>query len=218
MAATAAELRLEGVSFRYPGAAIDTIREVSATFIADGSVNAVVAPSGAGKTTLLAILGGLLSPSSGLVTASVAGHLVHPTQVAAWILQTTNSLPRRSVLDNALLPLLACGTDLVAASARASAQLEALGLSSVQDQQARTLSGGELQRLSIARALLSDLPFLLADEPTGQLDDATTDHVVATMLNAVQASRATLLLVTHDRRLARASDRILRLDGGRLNE
>ena len=212
------ELRLTGVRFRYPRAAQDVLRHVDTTFVSDGTISAIVAPSGAGKTTMLAVLGGLLEPTEGSIEVVVDSQPAHASDATAWVLQSTNALSRRSTVDNVVLPLLSRGATRRDALVEANEALEAVGLRSHGDQPARTLSGGELQRLAIARALVAHTPFILADEPTGHLDDATTRRVISVLFGAVRKRGAGLILVTHDQTLVRQCDRVLLLQGGRLVE
>lgn len=176
-----------------------------------------MAPSGSGKTTLLAIMGGLLSSTSGEVYVTDAGgtqsSVRHHT---GWVFQTTNLLGRRSIIDNVIVGALARGTPYQLALEQGMSALDLVGLGDMDDRAARTLSGGEAQRLSIARALVAGADFLLADEPTGQLDKATTDHVVNVMLAAVERRSVGAVVVTHDRSVAERCTRIVALTDGRL--
>lgn len=193
-----------------------------ATFaVRAGESVAVLGPSGSGKSTLLSILGGLLAPDSGTVglvhsdepDADVErGSTLH---ACAWVLQTTNVLPERTARDNVALAGLARGLPRAAACELADDALAEVGLGDRADAAARLLSGGELQRVVVARALASGRPFVLADEPTGQLD-ARTSGVV---LDALLAARATsgdvgLVVVTHDGAVAERCDRTVRIHLG----
>ena len=199
------------------GSGPPVLDELGLTIGADGSSTAIMAPSGAGKTTLLSIAGGLLRPSGGEVyvrdeqgtRSSVRNHV-------AWCFQTTNMLGRRSTLDNTMFAALARGLSFRRAQAAAVMHLERVGLSAKQSQSARTLSGGEAQRLGVARALAGGADFVLADEPTGQLDDQTTEDVMSAVLEAIREASSSALIVTHDRRVAESCDRILHLENGRL--
>lgn len=172
-----------------------------------GEQIAIVGPSGSGKTTLLSILGGLRQPTSGAVR-----HHGGAAGMVAWVLQTTNAFGSRSVVDNASLGAVVDGAGRGEAKSLALLWLDRLGLADVATQPARTLSGGELQRLSIARALASSRPVVIADEPTGQLD-ATTSRTVGTVL---ADSGVTLIVATHDPELAGRCGRQVTISDGRL--
>ena len=178
-----------------------------------GEAVAVLGPSGTGKTTLLSVLGGMQKPSSGRV--EVDGD-PDPRGWVSWILQTVNVLPYRTVLENTALGALADGVSRSGAIDIAMHRLEQVGLSGMESVPARKLSGGELQRVVIARGLASSRPFMLADEPTGQLDNITTDKVAGFLL-AARAERG-LVVVTHDLSIATRCDRVLRLVDGFLCE
>lgn len=181
-----------------------------------GDSVAIVGPSGVGKSTLLALLGGLLTPTEGRVrvhggTAADDGPV---NAYVSWVLQTVNVLADRSVLDNVALGGLSDGLLWDQATAQVGEALAAVHLDGVADRPVRTLSGGEVQRVVIARALVSTRPFVLADEPTGQLDADTTQRVMDA-LSAASPTRG-VVVVTHDPQVARRCSRILRLDGGKL--
>lgn len=178
---------------------------------------ALIGPSGSGKTTMLSIAGGLLEPDGGSVAVvRRQGDASPAAPHVAWVLQTTNALGNRSVLDNAAIGGLADGFRAGEAASRANEVLARLGLGSLAQERARTLSGGERQRLSIARALTSARRFLLADEPTGQLDRVTSDRVVEQMRGAT--TDVGVLLATHDPHLLRWCDTVVPMGGARTNE
>ncbi len=192
------------------------LSDIDFTIDAGGTSVAVVGPSGSGKTTLLSILGGLLVPSSGSVYVREGDRQLAVARQVSWVLQTANLLPRRSARDNAAMAALARGEPLGDVLNRANLVLEQVGLSSVADKPARFLSGGEAQRLSVARAVTSRTPFILADEPTGQLDDRRSDQVADVLFGVTRTFNCGLVLVTHDHALARRCDRVLTLSNGRL--
>lgn len=173
-----------------------------------GESVAVQGPSGVGKTTLLAILGGLVKPQAGQVTR---------TEQAAWVLQTNNALPRRTVLDNVALGLLADGVGRRQAEAHAISALSAVGLEDLLNEPARRLSGGELQRVSLARALAMTRALVIADEPTGQLDRSTAELVTDALVAGMSNGRAALI-ATHDPVVAARCSRVVHLSDGRLTE
>ncbi len=212
-------LKLEGVTHRYGAGMPAVIADIDME-VPPGQIMAIVGPSGSGKTTLLAILGLLLEPWSGRL--ALDGEAVRGRDVArlrsehyGWIFQTANTLPRRTVLDNAALGLLARGWEVEAAQRRAREALDVVGLASMADREAGTLSGGENQRLCIARALAPEPRFVLADEPTGQLDRRTSDEVVAALLRA-RTERTSVVIVTHDLSIAERCEVTLTIRDGRL--
>jgi len=178
--------------------------------VEQGETVAILGPSGSGKSTLLSVLGGLVRPTGGVVRVDgAAGGL---RDVSAWVLQTVNVLPERSVLDNVVLGGLTRGLTRASAVAEAAARLDAVGLGERLDDPVRVLSGGEVQRVVIARALASGRPFILADEPTGQLDRATSDVVLDALFTT--AGGAAVVVVTHDPEVAARCGRVARIDDG----
>lgn len=157
-----------------------------------GSVTVVVGPSGSGKSTLLAILGGLLAPTTGAVVRSPPD----PSHIA-WVLQGTNNLPARTVIDNAGLLARLDGASSVVASEHADRALEAIDLHTRRRARARSLSGGENQRLCIARALACRRPMLFADEPTSHLDRTNAHRAMTALCGQADQGRV-VLVVTHD--------------------
>ncbi len=171
-----------------------------------GEAVAIRGPSGSGKTTLVAILGGLLVPDVGRVVR----HVDH-----MWVLQTTNALPSRTALDNVALGPLAEGLSRNESNRRARAAIGAEGLEARAHLVARRLSCGELQRVSVARALASNRGLVLADEPTGQLDAATAETVADALVGLVKHERA-LVIATHDPIVASRCHHVLDLVDGTL--
>lgn len=165
------------------------------------------------KTTLLSLLGGMQRPQSGEV--SVDGD-PRPQGWVSWVLQTVNVLQHRTVLENVALGAAADGLDRKHATALAEARLEDVGLADLAGVPARKVSGGELQRVVIARGLVSSRPFLLADEPTGQLDRATTLSVIECLLAAKQDRG--VVVVTHDPAVASRCDRSYQLLDGLITD
>lgn len=178
-----------------------------------GTATAVVGPSGSGKSTLLAIAGGLLKPSRGEVRPAARDGRGSPR--TAWILQSMNLLPRRSALENAALGHLSAGGSWPQALTVAREALARVGLDALADRPAYSLSGGEQQRLCIARALVAEPDLLLADEPTGQLDQRTSVEI-ARLLVDVRPSGTALLVATHDQTVASVCQRVLALVDGQL--
>jgi len=181
-----------------------------------GEALAVIGPSGSGKTTLLSILGLLLPPTSGQI--EVDGEVVERRpdlrlHLYSWVFQTVNTLGRRTALENVALAALSRGVSRKEASQNASEALDRVGLLDYSHRPAYTLSGGELQRLCVARAIVVRPAFVLADEPTGQLD-ARTSSKVADALLAKRPGGVGTVIATHDIEIANSCDRVLSLRDG----
>lgn len=174
--------------------------------LAPGEAVAIEGPSGTGKSTLLAIIGGLLQPTSGTVSICASWR----SERFAWVLQGLNSLSARSALDNAALYDMIDGVKRSAARQAAAEQLVSLGMVEHTNTQVRRLSGGELQRVAVARALSSQRPVVLADEPTNQLDRANARNVMSALVDAASQGRA-VIVVTHDSDALSGRCRVLRL-------
>ncbi len=191
--------------------------------VRSGEFVAVMGPSGSGKSTLLNVIAGLERPTSG--TIRVEGEDLtrldeqalarHRAKRVGMVFQSFNLLPRYRVVENVALPLAFAGTGRNERLAKARALLERLGMSARAEHRTNELSGGELQRAAIARALVSDPAILLADEPTGNLDSANGAALIA-LLEELHAQGQTVLLVTHDAAIAAHAGRTVRMRDGRV--
>jgi lipoprotein-releasing system ATP-binding protein len=223
LAGDAASLRLEGVQrrFRQGDAWLEVLRGATLTLV-PGQVMALVGPSGSGKSTLLQIAGLLEHPSGGevYVAGQACGRLpdAQRTQIRrehlGFVYQFHHLLPEFSALENVMLPQMLAGTDRRRARQRARELLGALGLAEREDHRPARLSGGEQQRVAIARAMANQPAVLLADEPTGNLDEETARKVFEALVAAARGTAAALLIATHNAELAARADGIYRLHNG----
>lgn len=185
---------------------------------------ALMGPSGSGKSTLMNILGCLDTPTSG--SYMLNGQDVSSMEDDAlaeirnreigFVFQTFNLLPRYSALENVALPMIYAGVSRAKREARAKEVLDQVGLGDRMDHKPNELSGGQRQRVAVARALVMRPSIILADEPTGNLDTATS-HEVMELFSAIQKAGNTVILVTHEEDIAACAQRIVRLRDGRVD-
>jgi lipoprotein-releasing system ATP-binding protein len=220
-------VRLEGLSksFDKGGRTIHVLRDIDLLLTAGDRIS-IMGRSGAGKSTLLHLLGGLDHPTSGSLT--IGGQVLSSMDDRAksslranhvgFVFQFHHLLPEFTALENVMMPAVIAGTSFEVAHARAMEVLGEVGLTERLDHRPGELSGGEQQRVAIARALIHEPDLVLADEPTGNLDQATGAAVYETLLDAVDQRGAILVLVTHDAELADQLPRRLTIADGLLQE
>jgi lipoprotein-releasing system ATP-binding protein len=225
--ATQPALRLDRLvrAFYQGSRKIDVLNGASAD-IFPGQAVALVGPSGAGKSTLLHISGLLETPDGGRVIINGRDCTGMPdaerTRVRrvqmGFVYQFHQLLPEFSALENIMIPQLILGRTKKQARQRAGQLLTSLGLADRVDHRPAQLSGGEQQRTAIARALANDPRLILADEPTGNLDPHTAEHVFDALIHLIRTTGVAALICTHNLDLARRMDRVLRLENGMLVE
>jgi ABC-type lipoprotein export system ATPase subunit len=184
-----------------------------------GEQIALTGPSGSGKTTLMHLFAGLDVPTTGIIDWPALGgiHDLRPGPIAV-VFQGLSLLPPLDVVENVALPLLLQGADRATAQSEAVAALDRLGLGALASKLPEELSGGQSQRVAVARALAGHPRLILADEPTGQLDHASGTLVVDALIEAATTLGAALIVNTHDRAIADRIDVHWSMAGGRLTQ
>ena len=211
-------------SFTQGDVTIEVLRGVDLN-VMPGEIVALLGPSGSGKSTLLQAVGlleGGFEGSIRIVGREAAelddeGRTGLRREALGFVYQFHHLLPEFNARENVVLPQLIHGAETADAQARAEQLLSALGLGARLDHRPSKLSGGEQQRVAVARALANKPPLVLADEPTGNLDEATADTVLAEFLSLVRGEGSAALVATHNERLAAKMDRVVRLHEGRLD-
>lgn len=216
-------IRLVGLtrSFEQGGERIEVLRGVNLA-VAPGEIVALLGPSGSGKSTLLQAVGLLEGGFGGEIdiagvdasSLSADQRTVLRRDRIGFVYQFHHLLPDFTALENVVLPQLVAGTERSAAVERARELLTALGLAERLDHRPSQLSGGEQQRVAVARALANRPALVLADEPTGNLDERTSDRVLEQFLELVRGTGSAALVATHNERLATRMDRVVRLHNG----
>ena len=210
-------------SYPVAGRRLQVLRGLSLT-VEQGEMVAIMGASGVGKSTLLHLLGGLDRPDAGTIRVGehVITEMAGPDLVAfrnhrvGFVFQFHHLLPEFSAVENAEMPLRIARLPLTEARPRATQLLTRVGLVDRLDHRPGMLSGGEQQRVAVARALVNQPALLLADEPTGDLDEGTADAMHELLRDMHREFGLTAILATHNPRLAEQCDRILRLEGGTL--
>ena len=210
-------------SFTQGDVTIDVLRGIDLD-VMPGEIVALVGPSGSGKSTLLQAVGLLEGGFEGSIRIAGReaadldddGRTELRRDALGFVYQFHHLLPEFNARENIVLPQLIHGADTEAANARAEQLLGALGLAARLDHRPSKLSGGEQQRVAVARALANKPPLVLADEPTGNLDETTADTVLGEFLSLVRGEGSAALVATHNERLAAKMDRVLRLHEGHL--
>ncbi len=219
------EIRDVYKSFRRDTQAVDVYTGLTVDF-EEGSFTALMGPSGSGKSTLLNLVAGLDKPTSGSVRVGGATvSSMNTSQLATWrsrtigfVFQSYNLLPVLTAQQNVELPLLLTNLNKRDRAERVAIALGVVGLSDRTDHYPRQLSGGQEQRVSIARAIVADPQLILLDEPTGQLDSKSSEEVLTLLQRLNDEFNKTIIVVTHDAKAAERAKTVLHLEKGVLVE
>jgi putative ABC transport system ATP-binding protein len=216
-------LTLDQVAYRYKDSPKPVLNGINC-HIDEGQIVAIIGPSGSGKTTLLSLMAGLDSPTEGCVSLdneSLARKNldVYRRQEASVIFQSFRLFPLLTALENVCYPMELNGVPLKQAKERAVQLLERVGISTEKHKRFPAhLSGGEQQRVAIARALASGAKLLLADEPTGNLDQENSRNIIALLAELAHQENYAIAIVTHDLAIAESADRVYQMADGTLHE
>jgi putative ABC transport system ATP-binding protein len=212
-------LKLDNVCYRYKKGTVDVLKNVSAE-MPNGKLTAIVGPSGSGKTTLLSIMAGMDAPTGGTVYVdddNIAKMDLdsYRRERISMVFQAFQLFPLLTALENVCFPMEAQGAATSDAKERAVPLLSAVGIDADKyNRYPANLSGGEQQRVAIARALSSGAKVILADEPTGNLDGANSDAVMAILRSLAHEQGYCVVIVTHNPEIADSADRVLRMRDG----
>ena len=210
-------------SFRIGRTSLQVLRGVDVS-VATGEFVALCGASGSGKTTLLHLLGGLDEPDLGSIRVGEKDLARMSRQSVAsfrneeigFVFQAYHLLPELDALENVALPARMARRPVTATETRAKRLLTRVGLSERMEHRPNELSGGEQQRVAIARALINNPRLVLADEPTGNLDSATGEEIISLLSDLHKEQEVTLIVATHDEKVAAHAERVLRLTDGRI--
>ena len=208
-------------SFQQGGVTIDVLRGINLD-IMPGEIVALLGPSGSGKSTMLQAVGLLEGGFGGAIEiggmpaekSNAAARTALRREYLGFVYQFHHLLPDFNARENVVMPQMVAGADRADADARADQLLSSLGLGHRLDHRPSQLSGGEQQRVAVARALANRPALVLADEPTGNLDEHTADRVLGQFLELVRGEGSAALVATHNERLAQKMDRVVRLHDG----
>ena len=211
--------------YQVGGATLQVLRELDLD-VQPGEMVAVVGASGVGKSTMLHLIGGLDRPEAGsidigdarITDLSDAARVEFRNRRVGFVFQFHHLLPEFNARENVEMPMRIAGLPRAEVEQRARDLLSRVGLADREDHRPGMLSGGEQQRVAVARALVMRPTLLLADEPTGDLDESTADTLHELLREMHREHGLTSVIATHNPRLAGACDRVLRLEGGRLRE
>jgi len=216
-------ITLEHVSREFDGGRVVALRDVALT-IDNGQSVSVVGASGSGKTTLIMLMCGIMAPSTGLirwngkpVTTATEWTNLRRSQIGI-VFQDFNLFPTLSANENVEIATFGTGIDSRERKRRAEAALDAVGLSARSNHLPHALSGGERQRVAIARSIVNRPTLILADEPTGNLDSVNGEAIINLLFDLHRKQGVTLVLVTHDVRLASLCERQIRMKDGQMSE
>ncbi|MDF2670393.1 MAG: macrolide transporter ATP-binding protein [Paenibacillus sp.] len=201
------------------------LKEVNLS-ISHGEMVSIIGPSGCGKTTLLQILSGIETPTSGEVY--IDGFNLHEANEKkrdafrlnhmGFIFQMYHLVPVLTAVENVALPLIGQGVSTKTANQRARAALAQVGLADKHEAYPAMMSGGQNQRTAIARAIVAEPKVIWADEPTGALDSQTSQQIIGLLRHINETMNTTIVMVTHDSQMAAQTDRIIRMENGRITE
>lgn len=209
-------IKVENVTRTYSkgDSKVEALKSVSCRVLPNDRI-AVVGPSGSGKSSLLHIMGGLDKPTAGSVTWPLLGGMesLRPGRLG-FVSQIRSLVSSLNVLENIALPLVLMVHDYEEAKQTAEDLLRSMGLMDIADKLPDELSGGQLQRAAVARALSTKPRVILADEPTGQLDHTTADHLLGVLFENIRDTDTALVIATHDKEVARRMDKRWRMQHG----